>query len=271
MSRGSFVTLVVNPLPQWRVIGASARGSSHEAASLPCQDAHAWRVLADGWLVAAVADGAGSAARAELGATTAVAAAVDAVAARLPPRLLELGHAPAAWDPFLREILTTSLEAVGAVRTSTSCELRDLASTLLVAIIGPDRVAVAQIGDGAVVYRSSDATIRVITSPGTPSEYINEATFLISRDAIAKASVAVIEERPRQLALFSDGLQLVALRYPSWDPHEPFFTPLFDFVSQSSDTSAAQVELAAYLGSTALRDRSSDDITLVLVGEASCT
>ena len=45
----------------WRVTGASVPGVSHLRSGLPCQDAHAWRQEAGGVLIAAVADGAGSA------------------------------------------------------------------------------------------------------------------------------------------------------------------------------------------------------------------
>ena len=48
----------------WRVIGASEQGTSHHQHDLPCQDAYAWQVIGDHFMIA-VADGLGSAARAE--------------------------------------------------------------------------------------------------------------------------------------------------------------------------------------------------------------
>lgn len=69
--------------PPWRVIGRSVAGSAHVARNLPCQDALAWRELPDGRLILAVADGAGSAARSELGAAAAVEAMVEALARTL--------------------------------------------------------------------------------------------------------------------------------------------------------------------------------------------
>ena len=54
--------------PTWRALGASVRGTSHEKTGQPCQDAHCLELLPDGSLVAAVADGAGSAALGEVGA-----------------------------------------------------------------------------------------------------------------------------------------------------------------------------------------------------------
>src|SRR5688572_17030964 len=56
----------------WRVVAASVRGTGHEKTNLPCQDAHGWEDIEGGWLVAAVADGAGSAPLAQEGAEVAV-------------------------------------------------------------------------------------------------------------------------------------------------------------------------------------------------------
>src|SRR4028119_2107946 len=63
----------------WQVVGASVIGTSHEKRSQPCQDAHCWRLLPHGVLVASVADGAGSAALAEVGAKIAVEGVVETI------------------------------------------------------------------------------------------------------------------------------------------------------------------------------------------------
>ena len=87
----------------WRVVAASAAGSAHLARGLPCQDAWAWRCLPTGPLLAAVADGAGSAARAELGAALAVEAVMDALVHRwlgAASPLSPPSDAPASVIPF---------------------------------------------------------------------------------------------------------------------------------------------------------------------------
>ncbi|MBC8229713.1 SUMF1/EgtB/PvdO family nonheme iron enzyme [bacterium] len=73
----------------WKVLGASVRGTSHTKSGQPCQDAHAWVKLPDGTLVAAVSDGAGSAALAEVGADSAVKAAVRVLESKLTEGCLE--------------------------------------------------------------------------------------------------------------------------------------------------------------------------------------
>src|SRR5688572_12200023 len=63
----------------WRPVAASVRGRGHEQRSQPCQDACGVILTGDGVLIAAVADGAGSAARAEEGSALAVEVALEAL------------------------------------------------------------------------------------------------------------------------------------------------------------------------------------------------
>ena len=67
----------------WQVIGAAVQGLSHQKQGLPCQDALEYRCLPGGTLLVALADGAGSATRSELGARAAVQTAVDSLASSL--------------------------------------------------------------------------------------------------------------------------------------------------------------------------------------------
>ena len=61
----------------WRVASASARGTSHIKTGKPCQDSVYHSVTSGGALIAAVSDGAGSAARSEIGSALAVKKAVE--------------------------------------------------------------------------------------------------------------------------------------------------------------------------------------------------
>jgi serine/threonine protein phosphatase PrpC len=50
----------------WQVLGVSVKGAAHEKQGLPCQDAYYWRFHWRGrGLLIAVADGAGSAPKAD--------------------------------------------------------------------------------------------------------------------------------------------------------------------------------------------------------------
>ena len=94
--------------PSWRVAAASVVGTSHVKSGQPCQDAHEWRVLPSGFLIAAVADGAGSAALAEIGATLAARAAVQALAEALSPLAAGADTNPGNGDDLWRDYLTAA-------------------------------------------------------------------------------------------------------------------------------------------------------------------
>jgi hypothetical protein len=244
------------PQARWEVVAASVRGLSHERRGQPCQDAHFWKVLPSGVLVVAVADGAGSASMAEIGAGTAARAVVEAIAAEAPDA--DSSEADAWWQALIAGVLKTARTAVEAEAASLQACPRDLASTLIALVATPSIVVAGQVGDGAAVVCDIDGNLLALTTPQS-GEFINETTFLVSRDALDGAQVTIWRGSPRHVAVFSDGLQMLGLRMPCGSPHAPFFAPLFKFLEDMTDE-----ELAAFLCSPRLRQRADDDLTLLL-------
>ena len=99
-------------------------------------------------------------------------------------------------------------------------------------------------------------------------EYLNETKFLICPDAVETAQVSIWQGQPAHLAIFSDGLQMLALKMPDGRPHSPFFAPLFRFVASVSDPTEAQEQLEAFLRSPRVTERTNDDLTLILAAFA---
>lgn len=243
----------------WRVVGASVQGASHVKSGQPCQDAHHWMVTQDGILIAAIADGAGSAAFGEVGARTAVTAIIDFLQGRLSEAAVPADEG--GW----RELLTTALQSARAnierKAQDEGHQLRDLASTLIVIVAKEEELIAAQVGDGATVISDEAGNLNSFTRP-QQGEYINETTFLVSADYLATAQFAHRRERFRHLAVFSDGFQMLALKMPAGEPHAPFFYPLFNFTANAGDD--AQGQLAAFLRSPRISERTDDDLTLLL-------
>ena len=321
----------------WRVVAASVCGTSHQKRSQPCQDDHFWHSRNDGVLIAAVADGAGSASLGEVGAQIAVRTAVerleavdfcsisiesasqpqtpaedssaDPISEDIPEGIpdaqpdveLPLPHAeevaisidstdsdaaeelaqtppetpdvtpdatPDAEVSPIRLLLADALEsarqAVEAQAQARQVPVRELASTLIVVVATPEWVAAGQVGDGAAVVCDRNGQIFPLTVPKS-GEYINETTFLISPNARASAQFHLWQGTAAQVAMFSDGLQLLALEMPAGTPHAPFFTPLFRFVAQEelSDDGATE-QLENFLQSPRVTQRTDDDLTLLL-------
>ena len=247
----------------WRVIGASVQGVSHVKSGQPCQDAHAWAVLLNGTLIAAVADGAGSAALAEVGAQLAAKLAVNFLRQQLIEN--ELPGDEAAWQTLLFDALKATRQRLEDEAQTRGCALRDLAATLIVAVATAELAAVAHVGDGAAVLQTGDELL-LLAAPQV-SEYVNETTFVVSADYLAAAQFCCWPGRARQLALFTDGLQRLALQMPWQRPHAPFFAPLFQFAANAG--ADAEAQLAAFLCSPRIAERADDDLTLLLA--ARCT
>ena len=235
-------------------------GSDHRDTGKPCQDASAWRISDDGLtFLGVVADGAGSADMSDLGASVAVQAAIQAVwnEASAPSPTAEA----TAWVSHLKAAILSAREAVENAAKLHRVPPRALASTLIIAVATPAFAVAAQIGDGATVFRSSDGETLALTVPQT-GEYINQTTFLTSDRALDNIQTSVREGGVTHLAVFSDGLQMLCLRFPGWMPHGPFFEPFF----QLPDLSDGMAKLVGALESERVREHTGDDLTLVVAG-----
>lgn len=248
------------PQHHWRVAGASVRGASHVKRDLPCQDAHTARVLPGGALVIAVADGAGSAPRSELGAAWASVATADWVAELLREPWPTTG---ADWHALLVAALRTAHDTVVDTAKRHQVPLRDLATTLITVVATPHLAAAIQVGDGAAVVRTTGDTLITLTNPQS-GEYINETTFFTSPDYLNAAEFALWEADLAGVAVLSDGLQLLSLQMPSGDPYPAFFLPLFQLLSEAADEREVKHQLRDLLQSDRITQRADDDLTLVL-------
>jgi hypothetical protein len=249
-------------------MGASVTGTSHQAVGRGCEDAHRWLVRTDGTLLAAVADGAGSAAEAATGSQLAVQTALDVLNQRLnqAPALASA----ADWQLCLTTALQTARTAIETASQSqpptTTAQpgpehLRRFATTLILAAVTADWLALAQVGDGYALWRSSDNHLQPLTQPDQ-DHYLNETVFLTDLDYLEQAHFSISPiTNLTGLALLTDGPQLLAVNMANNYPHRPFFDPLFTFAARPEATEA---ELAAFLNSARVCARTDDDKTLVL-------
>jgi hypothetical protein len=235
-------------------------GASHETSGLPCQDAHVVHQLPGGWLLIAVADGAGSAAHADLGAHTACRAAC----AQLMGDGLDQTAEPPAVDDALVFAMGAAADALRRVAEQQGLLPRDLACTLILVLAGPTGTAVAHLGDGAVVAKRHDVT-GVLSWP-QQGAYANETDFLTDDNGLARVRYAGDLPAVDALAVFTDGLQHLLLDYATQTAHLPFFDRMLTGLSDQpmGNSDPRDAALARYLSSDALRNRADDDLTLVL-------
>jgi hypothetical protein len=250
---------------RWKLLFQSVRGTAHERAGLPCQDRCLARLRptrAGPALLLACADGAGSAPRAERGAEAACRGLARLVFADLADGLAVAAvdrDVALSWLLRLRRLLADEAERCGA-------EAADLACTLLLAVVADDTAVFAQVGDGAIVAGRGDGYEPVFWPQR--GEYANCTHFLTDPDAEHNF---LFERRPGRLeevALLSDGLQMLALTFADRSAHQPFFAPMFRRLRAARPGEGLAAELRRFLESPAVNGRSDDDKTLVLATRA---
>lgn len=245
----------------WKVLAKSVRGTSHIRGEIPCQDACLTMVIdlgSESILIAAVADGAGSATHSDIGSRIACKAAIRIISDELirskslPDISCDQGKA------WFRSVLN-DLEHEAA---SAKLELHQLACTLLVAVVAPGGSAFCQIGDGAIVVKDRDGFQHVFWPQS--GEYANTTNFITSGRIDDELMFEWRHDSPAEIAIFTDGLQPVALNYADRRVHAPFFLPLFQAMRNHPEMSELEKPMQAFLESPQLADRTDDDLTLVL-------
>lgn len=248
-------------MPEWRAMGASVVGTSHMVSGKPCQDHHAFaEIRAAGGVVfaAAVADGAGSAARSDEGARL--------VCEQFLIELEDVLSGLASTEEFGLEELATCWTTTRLTLTdhamTEEAELAEFASTFLTAVVLPDRVLAAQLGDGAIIVRQG-SIYRVAIWP-QQGEFANTTNFLTGRNWEEKREMVVLSSDCDALVMISDGLQQLVLRYAAREPEVRFVKPLIATIDGTAALGPLEASLHEFLSSQRVNSRTDDDKTLVV-------
>ena len=247
---------------KWVVVGASVQGTSHIKISLPCQDSHAYKVVNDSALVAAVSDGLGSAVYSQVGAQLAAASAVAYIEQELAKAI---PSDEASWIQLVRDCFLSACAQLEAEAQKNQDALRDYSTTLIVAILMADWLVTGHIGDGAVVVLLEDTGLGLISAPQN-EEYVNVTFPLTMPDMENVAEFKACQAKVKALALMSDGMQHVSIHSADNTPHQPFFEPLFRQLPGVKDMHKASQNLADFMASDQICSHTDDDKTLLLIG-----
>jgi hypothetical protein len=247
----------------WQVLAACATGTSHLAVNAPCQDSCIAFVQTDPndstkppLLIIFVADGAGSAVCGGEGAEL----AIEAATVFFQQSYLQ--------TPEFALTADLAVECVKAVRTKiyeiADENARDYACTFLGVVAFPTDTLLMQIGDGAIVVDVGNG-LEVPIVPMT-GEYANMTNFVTDEDAIKILQVTSFHARAEKVAVFSDGIQRLALNLAENTAHVPFFKPFFAALAQHNQVQedSLYAQLAQFLQSPAVNKRTDDDKTLAL-------
>ncbi|MDB5352854.1 MAG: Protein phosphatase [Planctomycetota bacterium] len=234
----------------WKIVVGSVQGTSHVQSGKPCQDYCAGSVIGT-TAVAACADGAGSAELSHLGSKAAVECFMEVATLETAPT---------------REVIESWVDAARArvleEAAANATTPRELACTFLAAIVGETWAAFAQIGDGVIVFDGSQG-YELAFWPDN-GEYANTTRFLTEDDYRQNLRIEIVERRVTELAVLTDGLQMLALDFGQAKVHDRFFTPLFRTVRNGPDTEVLRASLLEFMDSKRVNDRTDDDKTLLL-------
>jgi hypothetical protein len=246
----------------WRVAAASAAGTSHSTIGTACEDSCLALVETDPnkppLLTIFVADGAGSAAHGGTGADLAVEAASEYVGKYYAQSEFALN------DYWAVECIQAMRAKIYAVADQQGLKARDYACTFLGVVASPFATLLMQIGDGGIVVDVGNGL--EVPIPPMVGEYANMTNFLTDENAIDVLAVASLPNRADKIAAFSDGIQRLALNMATNTAHVPFFTPFFEVLKKATEAQEdlLQVDLARFLQSSAVNERTDDDKTLAL-------
>ncbi|OLU32835.1 PP2C family serine/threonine-protein phosphatase [Pseudomonas sp. PA27(2017)] len=245
--------------PRWRWAVASRTGTSHVRMGTRKQDAYSVMQIKPNILCAVVSDGAGSASHGGQGASLLCRSLMNDFRAwfechnDLPDSEILL-----CWIDKLRDRLSMAAEKRGVTR-------RQFAATLVMLVISKSRVLALQVGDSALVARKNGVW-EALCWPEN-GEFAS-TTFFVTDDPEIRLHTLHLDLEYDAFALFSDGLESVALEHATHQPFARFFDPMIKPIDQNDGEgrlAELSVSLARYLDSPALCERTDDDKTLILI------
>jgi len=239
----------------WRIYAASAIGKGHIDGGLPCQDAceHTCR---NGRLVAVVCDGAGAASSSAIGAKECATGVCEFLAA--------LAGEPAAAGelPMIEQAIEAARVEIDRRALELVLSARELACTLVGAVLFAQGGCLFHIGDGMAVVELTDGT--TILSTPENGEYANETYFVTNEDWRAHLRITPFTGQIRCLALMSDGAMPFVINREKTDLFGPFIEPVKSYLTTVSESEGSDA-LQATLADERTWSITSDDKTLLLV------
>lgn len=247
-------------MARWAVTATKQTGTSHLRRGEECADAFAVE-QGDGFLVLVAADGAGSARYGAEGSAFAARAAARLAASAL-------GEQPDDPLELIRSVFRNTLDdLLDMVEEREAKDLRpaDFHTTLLLAVLTDDFLAVGNVGDGWAVVRDREGQVRAVAAPAK-SEYSNETFFLTSSGFLEEAVYEVLPATDLDaIALLTDGSAWFAVDLDARTPSGALFDKLFAFAADTARPDAEREEhLTRFLSSDLVVRKTDDDTTLVL-------
>jgi hypothetical protein len=251
--------------PTWAFTNASAIGTSHQRRGEECQDS-SLVVAPRGCpehlgnpIIAAVADGAGTARYAADGSSTAIRVLKEEICRILtsPSGVLT--------ESGLKSAVLMAANHVDGLALQRGHASREYASTLICVVLMHDHAWHIQVGDGAAVFGYGEN--RVVSYWPAKGEYGNETFFITDENFQKQLHIHRLDQLPDDVTLFTDGLEGIALNLATQEAHLPFYESFYRVLSQREAGYQLDLEnhLKEWLQSDLVNSRTDDDKSLVLI------
>ena len=251
-------------MKRWRWALASQAGTSHLRLGTRKQDAVTCFTVAgkkgQQLVCAMVSDGAGSAQYGGEGASLTCRRLSQTVRQHFNtqgdmPNAIEVE----SWINSLRDQMTRAANNRKVGRKEFAC-------TLVLLLLGQHESMIVHIGDGAIVGREGRGEWKVLSWPEN-GEYAS-STYFITDEPMPRIRFVEADEIHTAYALFTDGIEDIALESLAKTAHAPFFSKMIYPIDHSSARGKDQdlsLALAAFLVSDRVCERTDDDKTLILL------
>lgn len=249
-------------MTSWTWISAAHKGTSHEKTGVRLQDAltcFSSKYRKKEVFFAVISDGAGSASHGGEGASL-VCRKVSQAA-----RKFFLKHSTLPNNETIQAWVDAARDSIFLAASHRSLTPRDFAATLVCVTSYGAETLIVHIGDGCVVLK--DVTLDEWIAPSWPDhgEYASMTTFIT--DESLNLRITRHSNSISAIALFSDGLERLALNFTENKPFAGFFDGIVKPLLQSpylGRNRSLSASLRNYLNSEVINARTDDDKSLIL-------
>lgn len=244
----------------WGYFYSSVKGTSHITSNTPKQDNCKISVL-NNCLIAAIADGAGSAKYSDLSSKFICELFVRKTKQWLTYNSLEdlRKEVIIEWFSYFQAIIN---RAVSIYKLESS---REFATTLLFSVLSKDFNIFVQIGDGVIAIGDENGMGCAFLPQN--GEFINTTHFATETSAINIFMYKTTSEPVKRIAMHTDGIEHIAFDFKTQKPFMPFFIPFFSALEKLEDLGYSETlskQLEIFLQSERVNKKTDDDKTLFL-------
>lgn len=270
------------------LIGASLRGKSHIESNTECQDYHMCDKLDNGWVVLVVSDGAGSAKFAERGAKANCNIALTLIKKLIQQKDWKTLPTEKDWNIEVTSIFLQIREIFShkVSKLNDGTKLSDFCATIMLAVITPDGILAAHIGDGRMGFKTKTNEWKSLSTPHKGEE-ANQTIFLqnswntplvpaLSVSGVYVPETVVVNERPKAVVLLSDGCENSAWECSIFNPitghyedknipFTGFMNPLIESLLEEDDGTRMDLFIDIIDHGTKACKQERDDKTMLLL------